>query len=104
MSSFCYPEVMLFVLSAIPTSCLCVVTCFTQGRGTAIVVVFGGDPHVLSATPTSLFQVLYCFMQGRGAAVVAVSGGNPYMRSDGAGETGGEEMRGAADAGTQTIP
>ena len=49
-------------------------------------------------------NVLVCFTQRRGATIVAMSGGDPHMRTDGFGETRGEEMPGAADASTQTVP
>ena len=52
----------------------------------------------------TVLNVLVCFTQRRGAAICAMSGGDPHVRSDGFGETGGEEMPGAADASTQTVP
>ena len=49
-------------------------------------------------------NVLVYFTQRRGAVIGTVSRGDPHVRSDGFGETGGEEMPGAADASTQTVP
>ena len=62
------------------------------------------NPFVPDLCSSHCLNVLVCFTQRRGAAIGAVSGGDPYLRTDGFGETGGEEMSGVADAGTQTVP